>query len=143
MYDDPVTGALGMSFTFKLKAGTKSTSRTPVLPVLLGYEARIIVRPDFSVGLTITLPIADNLGMMDGERQPLSAKRMREILLQARDEVIPIYIEDLTHRKTGWFYISSIRFQGTGKNENHRATEEVEGYVALSLVEILMNTDDT
>lgn len=142
MYSDPFTGALGMSFTFKLKAGTLSTSRTPVIPVLLGYEARVVVRPDFSVGLTITLPIADNAWMTDGEKQPLTAKRQREILLQARDEVIPIYVDDLTQRKTGWFYISSIRFQNTNKNENHRATEEVEGYAALSLVEIVTNTTD-
>lgn len=142
MYDDPVTGSLGMSFTFKLKAGTLSTSRTPVIPVLLGYELRIITRPALTIGLSITVPIADNSMMLDGEKQPLTAKRQREILLQARDEVIPIYVEDLTQRKTGWFYISAVRFQNTNKNENFRASEEVEGYAVLSFVEIVLDTDD-
>ena len=80
--------------------------------------------------------------MLDGEKQPLTAKRQREILLQARDEVIPIYVEDLTQRKTGWFYISAVRFQNTNKNENFRASEEVEGYAVLSFVEIVLDTDD-
>lgn len=142
MYDDPFTAALGMTFTFKLKAGTLSTSRTPVLPVLLGYESRLVVRPETTFGLQVTLPIADNMMRLDGARNHLSAKEMKEVLLEARDSVIPIYIDDLVHDKSGWFYVSKIQKQPLGKNENYRATEGVEEYAVLSFVEIIYNTDD-
>lgn len=141
-YDDPFTAALGMTFTFKLKAGTLSTNRQPVLPVLLGYEARVVTRPLTTFGIQINLPIADNMMRLDGARNHLSAKEMKDVLLEARDSEIPIYVDDKVHDKSGWFYVSAIRKQPTGKNEIYASTEGVEEMAVLSFVEIVYDVSD-
>lgn len=141
-YLDPFTASKHLKLTFKLYPGTKASSREVIMPALFGYSLKLVVRPKTVRGWQIIVDIADNSKHIDGAKTGMSGEEMKLVLEAARDSIVPFYLDDNTHRRTGWVYVSSIRFQPVGEHAQGRANETVEQQAILSLVEMVFDTTD-